>query len=1137
MTARSTLVLLFVFCVEFGCVFSENVVWDDNFKRPLKVYTKPRSLLEAVNERRRRYVAPKSKKGTYKDLIGHGGSVIDRKAYDPDSVIAGILAGMFVERNGVERTPNVDFQRSRKFRGQQLDTHKLTHRQKVIYGLESENSNDMRTRRKRNFVSDNNSLWPRGVVPYQLDGNMSPDAVDVVKAGIEMLHNMTCVRFAPIGSQLANSVSHSNHVYFFSQSGCWSYVGMIGWGRQEISLQDPGCISLATSVHEICHALGMWHEQNRSDRDSKIELYGDNISGGGLNNVNFRRMTTRNSYPYDISSVLQYSLTSFAVDRSRPTMRSKDPRLAFLADKATGLMYYDAKEITKVYSCTQNCVNPPNCDNGGYLNQNCQCQCPAGLTGSDCRSVVSSPGCGGVISLSANEEAKISSSNYPNKYSLGEECVWLVKGPPEHHIQMTIEFMDISDNGYDACYHWLEVRYNLMGQDGPELCGLRRDETFYSSHDEMENVMMLKFNSAISSDKAPSTGFRLTVRSIGKSCVDHPCKFGECYVTDTSYRCQCQSGFAGTNCDEFVGRDMYLFSNFDNEELNFLQNVDSDDFDWTLHSGSTPSSATGPQSAKSGQYYMYIEASAPRSEGDKAILSSEIVKFSSVHERCLRFSYHMYGSAIGSLAVYFQGNSTNKTLAFQKIGDQGNQWNSTEIDIPPMQNLQIIIEGVRGSSYDGDIAIDAIELRSHNCSTTLPPTTTGTTRISTESDPPTTPITTPFIGDKASINVTDSITPTSATQAPLSVSVTCDFETGNTCFLENLEQTLISEKDTVSTELQKDDFDWTLHSGPTPSSDTGPAMAYRGSRYAFIEASSPRKDGDKAIMRSTNTFRETVQCLGFSYHMYGKTSGMGKLNVYYTAQNGSIFRIFSRIGNLGDAWRREFIQIPPTRGLQIYFEGIRGIGYRSDVAIDDIIVSEGECGCAARPCQHGGVCHSLGGSSYNCSCVGAYGGTHCEELVSAISCSFDDGLCGFLTQSTDDDYDWQFGTYTRSRYTGPQTPLDGRFAYTEASFKARGSTSILTTAGTQLAFQDWCFSFSYYMYGYNMGALAVRAGYSGLGLPYRWFWYGNKGARWEHQSITIHAIPRLVIEIMAVRGWGYRSDMAVDNISLTPGTC
>lgn len=29
--------------------------------------------------------------------------------------------------------------------------------------------------------------------------------------------------------------------------------------------------------------------------------------------------------------------------------------------------------------------------------------------------------------------------------------------------------------------------------------------------------------------------------------------------------------------------------------------------------------------------------------------------------------------------------------------------------------VQIIIEGVRGSGYEGDIAIDAIELRSHNC--------------------------------------------------------------------------------------------------------------------------------------------------------------------------------------------------------------------------------------------------------------------------------------------------------------------------------------------------------------------------------------------------------------------------------------
>lgn len=43
--------------------------------------------------------------------------------------------------------------------------------------------------------------------------------------------------------------------------------------------------------------------------------------------------------------------------------------------------------------------------------------------------------------------------------------------------------------------------------------------------------------------------------------------------------------------------------------------------------GTTPSDSTGPTSAHSGQYYMYIEASSPRTSGNKAILSSNIVKF------------------------------------------------------------------------------------------------------------------------------------------------------------------------------------------------------------------------------------------------------------------------------------------------------------------------------------------------------------------------------------------------------------------------------------------------------------------------------------------------------------------------------
>jgi len=42
------------------------------------------------------------------------------------------------------------------------------------------------------------------------------------------------------------------------------------------------------------------------------------------------------------------------------------------------------------------------------------------------------------------------------------------------------------------------------------------------------------------------------------------------------------------------------------------------EFNWTVYSPPTPSDPTGPDFAYSGQFYAYIEASAPRQLNDKA---------------------------------------------------------------------------------------------------------------------------------------------------------------------------------------------------------------------------------------------------------------------------------------------------------------------------------------------------------------------------------------------------------------------------------------------------------------------------------------------------------------------------------------
>ena len=49
------------------------------------------------------------------------------------------------------------------------------------------------------------------------------------------------------------------------------------------------------------------------------------------------------------------------------------------------------------------------------------------------------------------------------------------------------------------------------------------------------------------------------------------------------------------------------------------------------------------------------------------------------------------------------------------------------------------------------------------------------------------------------------------------------------------------------TDPEIDDFDWVIGRGKTPSQETGPSRAFSGDYFMYIEASSPRKPGDKAM--------------------------------------------------------------------------------------------------------------------------------------------------------------------------------------------------------------------------------------------------------------------------------------------------
>ena len=170
----------------------------------------------------------------------------------------------------------------------------------------------------------------------------------------------------------------------------------------------------------------------------------------------------------------------------------------------------------------------------------------------------------------------------------------------------------------------------------------------------------------------------------------------------------CQTdGSCSINCASIPAP---YFQNFNSGNLpNCWIQDGNDNFDWTVDAGGTPSSNTGPSDdITGGGYYLYIETSSPRAQGDRAIIYSPTIDLSSLTNPELSFSTHMYGNEIDSLIIDVTTNSgSSYTTIFTKHGDQGNQWNDELVDLSSYSgNVQFRITGTRGVSWAGDITID-----------------------------------------------------------------------------------------------------------------------------------------------------------------------------------------------------------------------------------------------------------------------------------------------------------------------------------------------------------------------------------------------------------------------------------------------